>query len=92
MSKPNNDREHAAQRRLDQLRHEAGGALKGDEVRKRHGLDPGQTYADPPLDYRLTTRNILLQVLAVALFAAVLLFMFDLFFAGGSIMLGKLGL
>lgn len=71
-----------AQARLDQLRHEGGGALTGQEVRKRHGLDPREASEDPPLDWSPTPLNITLQVLAVALFLLVVWFIVSSFFGG----------
>ena len=71
-----------AQAQLDQMRHQAGGALTGREVRKRHGLDPDQASGDPPLDWSATPLNIVLQVLAVALFIAVVWFIITSFFTG----------
>jgi len=71
-----------AQARLDQLRHEAGGALTGREVRQRHGLDPRETNDDPPLDWSPTPANITLQILAVALFLVVIWFIVSSFFGG----------
>ncbi len=78
-----------AQARLDQLRHEAGGALSGREVRKRHGLDPNDTSDDPPLDWSATPLNITLQILAVALFIAVMWFIITSFFGGFSEVLSR---
>lgn len=78
-----------AQARLDQLRHEAGGALTGREVRKRHGLDPGDASDDPPLDWSATPLNITLQILAVALFLAVVWFIVSSFFGGFSEVLSR---
>lgn len=78
-----------AQARLDQMRHEAGGALTGREVRKRHGLDPSEVNDDPPLDWSPTPLNITLQVLAVALFIAVVLFILNSFFGGFSEVLSR---
>ena len=77
-----NDREKDAQARLDQLRHESGGALTGREVRKRAGLDPNDVNEDPPLDWRATPLNIALQALAIALFLAVIWFVVTAFFGG----------
>lgn len=71
-----------AQARLDQLRHEAGGALTGREVRKRHGLDPSEATEDPPLDWSPTPTNITIQIIAVAIFLAVVWFMVSSFFGG----------
>jgi len=86
----NKDTRHEdAQARLDQLRHEAGGALTGREVRKRHGLDPNETMEDPPLDWRPTPLNITLQILAVALFLGVVYFIVTSFFGGFSEVLNR---
>ena len=76
------DRETDAQARLDQLRHEAGGALTGREVRSRAGLDPDEVEGDPPLDWRATPLNIALQLLAIALFLGVTWFIVSAFFGG----------
>jgi len=65
------ERRREAQATLDQARHQAGGALSGREVRKRWGLDKLEHPDDPPLDWRLTPRNVILQVLAVLLFLGV---------------------
>lgn len=78
-----------AQARLDQLRHEGGGALTGQEVRKRHGLDPREANEDPPLDWSPTPLNITLQVLAVALFICVVWFIVSSFFGGFSEVLSQ---
>ncbi|MEL6277460.1 MAG: hypothetical protein AAF661_14295 [Pseudomonadota bacterium] len=71
-----------AQAKLDQLRHEAGGALTGPEVRKRWGMEGDGGLEDPPLDWRLTPRNVILQVAAVVLFGAVVWFIAMLAFDG----------
>lgn len=78
-----------AQARLDQLRHEGGGALTGREVRQRHGLDPRETSDDPPLDWSPTPLNITLQILAVALFILVVWFIVSSFFGGFSEVLSQ---
>lgn len=72
------DRSHEAQSALDQAHHHAGGALTGREVRKRWGMDALDDPKDPPLDWRLTPRNVILQLLAVALFGGVVWFFFTL--------------
>lgn len=56
-----------AQARLDQLREEAGMPRRGDELAQRGAAQTGEA-DDPPLDWRLTPRNVILQVIAVALF------------------------
>ncbi|MEL6980402.1 MAG: hypothetical protein AAGM38_17235 [Pseudomonadota bacterium] len=63
-----------ARARLDQMREEAGMPLRGDEIAQRAG---GETPIgeDPPLDWRLTPRNVALQIGAVALFAGVVWFL-----------------
>jgi len=68
------ERERDAQRTLDRMRHQSGGALSGHEVRKRWGMDKLEHPDDPPLDWRLTPRNVILQLLAVALFVGVVWF------------------
>ncbi len=73
-----------AQARLDQLRHEGGGALTGREVRQRHGLDPDQVNDDPPLDWSASPVNLLLQAMAVLIFIAVVWFIVSSFFGGAS--------
>ena len=78
-----------AQAKLDQLRHEGGGALTGAEVRKRHGLDPREASQDPPLDWSPTPLNITLQILAVALFIGVIWFIVTSFFGGFSEVLSR---
>jgi len=78
-----------AQARLDQLRHEGGGALTGREVRKRHGMNPDEVNEDPPLDWSPTPLNITLQVLAVALFIGVVWFIVTSFFGGFSEVLSQ---
>ncbi len=86
MAKPDDEtRVRDAQARLDQMRHEAGGALTGDELRRRAGLEPAE---DPPLDWSMTPLNVTLQLLAVALFLAVLWFMVTSFFGGFGEVLG----
>lgn len=68
-----------AQAQLDQLRAQAGGALSGEEVARRSGVDPDEGLNDPPpLDWRLTPRNVILQLGAIALFAAVVWFFYAL--------------
>lgn len=77
-----------AQARLDQLRHEAGGVLTGREVRERWGIDDKEGLEDPPLDWRLTPRNIVLQLLAVVLFALVVWFLVSLALGGVAALFG----
>lgn len=67
-------RSRDAQAALDQVRHQAGGALSGDDLRKRWKLDKLESPDDPPLDWRLTPKNVILQLLAVALFIGVVWF------------------
>lgn len=69
------EEEREARAALDQVRAQAGGALSGREVAERHGFDPDDVVGDPPpLDWRLTPRNIVLQLGAVAVFVAVVWF------------------
>ena len=75
-------RRRDAQARLDQMRHEAGGALTGAEARERAGLDPNEAQEDPPLDWSMTPLNVTLQLLVVALFLAVLWFIITAFTGG----------
>lgn len=82
MARDERERIEEAQARLDQMRGEAGGALSGREVRERHGLDPDEAEADPPLDWRPTPLNITLQLLAVAVFIGVFWFLIQAFFGG----------
>ncbi|MEL6317322.1 MAG: hypothetical protein AAFR16_06745 [Pseudomonadota bacterium] len=68
--------EQEAQAALDRLRHQAGGVLTGPEVARRHGIDPKESVGDaPPLDWRMTPRNILLQLAAIAAFVGVMGFL-----------------
>jgi len=85
----NDTQAEEAQARLDQLRHEAGGALTGREVRKRHGMKPEEASDDPPLDWSPTPLNITLQILAVALFLVVVWFIVSSFFGGFSEVLSR---
>ncbi len=71
-----------AMAKLDQMRHEAGGALTGREARERAGLDPNEANEDPPLDWRMTPRNVIIQALVIALFLVVLWFLLNAFFGG----------
>ncbi len=71
-----------AMAKLDQMRHEAGGALTGREARQRAGLDPNEANEDPPLDWRMTPRNVVIQALVIALFLVVLWFLLNAFFGG----------
>lgn len=74
-----------AQARLDQLRHQAGGALSGGEILRRLGRSAEEAdETAPPLDWRLTPRNIILQLGALALFVAVVGFMGWLVYSGVS--------
>jgi|GEM_PF-3032668 len=83
MARPDDEsRVRDAQARLDQMRHEAGGALTGAEARQRAGLDPEGAQEDPPLDWSMTPLNVTLQVLAVAVFLAVLWFLVTAFTGG----------
>ncbi len=67
-----------AQAELDRLRHESGGALTGQELRDREGLTEDDVMPVPDLDWRLTPRNIALQLLGLILFGAVVWFLVDL--------------
>ena len=62
-----------ARARLDQIREEAGMPRRGDELAARSGRRDES--GDPPLDWRLTPRNVILQLAAVALFIAVVWFL-----------------
>ncbi len=91
--KPQDPHEAArdAQARLDQLRHEAGGALTGAEARERAGLDPEEVDPDPPLDWRMTPRNVVLNLLAVAVFVAAVVFIIGLFLDGWGALFRHVG-
>lgn len=83
------DEEREAQAALDQVRAQAGGALSGQEVAKRHGFDPDDVVGDPPpLDWRMTPRNILLQLVAVAVFIGVVWFFVTLVVDSLSLLFG----
>lgn len=66
-----------ARARLDQIREEGGMPRRGDEIAARSGpgADGGEGRVDPPLDWRLTPRNVILQILAVAAFVAAVWFL-----------------
>jgi len=90
MARPDDEtRVRDAQARLDQMRHEGGGALTGAEVRKRAGLDAAEASDDPPLDWRMTPLNVTLQVLAVALFLFVLWFLVTTFASGAGALFNR---
>lgn len=72
---PRDERAEEAQAALDQLRTQAGGALSGPELKRRFGITGEADPDAPPLDWRLTPRNVALQILAVLLFMAVVWFM-----------------
>lgn len=72
------ERARDAQAELDRLRHEAGGAISGVELQRRQKLDEKEVVPDPPLDWRLTPRNIILQLLGLAVFALVVWFLIEL--------------
>lgn len=76
------ERVRQAQATLDRMRHEGGGALTGREARQRAGLDPSEASDDPPLDWSMTPLNVTLQLLAVAVFLAVVWFIVTTFFTG----------
>jgi len=90
MARPDDDtRVRDAQARLDQMRHEAGGALTGTEARERAGLNPDEAQEDPPLDWRMTPANVTLQILAVALFLFVVWFLVTTFAGGVSALFSR---
>lgn len=90
MARPDDEtRVRDAQARLDQMRHEAGGALTGAEARQRAGLNPDEAQEDPPLDWRMTPANVTLQILAVALFLFVLWFLVTTFAGGVGALFGR---
>ncbi|MEL6318351.1 MAG: hypothetical protein AAFR16_12025 [Pseudomonadota bacterium] len=70
-----------ARAKLDQVREEAGMPLRGDELAARRAPTPSRgedLNGDPPLDWRMTPRNIALQLGAIALFVAVCWFLIQL--------------
>ncbi len=67
---PKDPQAEDAQAALNQINYQAGGALSGAEIRRQRG-EPGDDADAPPLDWRLTPRNVILQLLAIALFVAV---------------------
>lgn len=77
-----------AQARLDQIRHQSGGFLYGREILSRMGEDPTKEEGAPPLDWRLTPRNVILQLLAVAAFVGAIWFMGALLFDSWRALLG----
>jgi hypothetical protein len=83
MAKPDDEeRQREAQARLDQMRHEAGGALTGEEVRARAGIESDDPPEDPPLDWRMTPMNVAIQAVVIALFLGVVWFLVTAFFGG----------
>ncbi len=83
MAKPDDkQRTREAQARLDQMRQEAGGALTGEELRTRAGINAPDAPEDPPLDWRMTPKNVAIQAVVVAIFLAVLWFLLTAFFGG----------
>lgn len=83
-ARPQDERQIEAQAALDQLRTQAGGALSGSEIAKRLGLGAIDDNNAPPLDWRLTPRNVILQLLAVGLFAGAVWLMATLLIDGVS--------
>lgn len=80
-----------AQAELDMLRGQAGGALSGREILGRLGRRLEDANEDsPPLDWRPTPMNVFLQLLALGLFLAVVLFMGALIFDGVGALFGAL--
>ncbi|MEM9724095.1 MAG: hypothetical protein AAF909_01370 [Pseudomonadota bacterium] len=89
-SKEHNQRDEdvaRARAKLDQLREEAGMPLRGDELAARRaapdsgartGAEDDDPRADPPLDWRMTPRNVVLQLAAIALFIGVAWFLISL--------------
>lgn len=76
-----------ARARLDQIREEAGMPRRGDELARSRG---GEDSGDPPLDWRLTPRNVILQIIAVGAFAAAIWFLFALLTDSWSAVFGFL--
>ncbi|MEO1329160.1 MAG: hypothetical protein AAFW46_05825 [Pseudomonadota bacterium] len=85
---PADERATEAQAALDQLRTQAGGALSGSELKRRFGLEEGGEDDAPPLDWRLTPRNVILQLGAIALFVAAIWFLGALVTDGVSSLFG----
>ena len=81
-----NETTAAARAKLDQLREEAGMPLRGDELSHRVGGEEGSN--EPPLDWRLTPRNVILQLAAIALFVAVVWFLITLVADSLSVLFG----
>lgn len=88
---PPSEAEREAQAVLDQVRTQAGGALSGRELRRRFDLEGEGADNSPPLDWRLTPRNILLQLGAALLFLAALGFMISLMVGGVSALFQTVG-
>ncbi len=83
MAKPDDERRtREAQARLDQMRQEAGGALTGAEARARAGVRPEDAQEDPPLDWRMTPKNVAIQAVVIAVFLAVVWFLITSFVGG----------
>lgn len=80
-----------AQAELDALRHQAGGALTGSELRSRKGMAPDDSMESPPLDWRLTPTNVILQLLVIGIFMCVVGFLGWLAWDGVSAVFGFLG-
>lgn len=80
--RPDHDEATAeAQARLDQIREEGGMARRGDELAARRSGekdDHESAFSDPPLDWRLTPYNIVMQLAAVALFIGVVWYLVSL--------------
>lgn len=69
-----------ARARLEQMRQEGGGMIGGFLARVR--VKAEEEEGAPPLDWRMTPRNIILQLLAILLFLGVAWFLIDLFING----------
>ena len=80
MRKNDGEREKDAQAALDQALHQSGGALSGEELARRLGVEPDPDA--PPLDWRMTPKNVILQLLAVLLFVGAIGWVFRALFAG----------
>ena len=80
-----------ARARLGQIREEAGMPRRGDELARSSGsARGGDDFGEPPLDWRLTPRNIFLQALAVGAFVAAIWFLFALLTDSWSAVFGFL--
>lgn len=87
-TRPADTQSEDARAQLDALRHQAGDALTGNEVRARHDLAGDEDTDEPPLDWRLTPRNVAIQFVVIAVFAAAAVFLGWLVWDGVSAIFG----